>query len=874
MQISHISFTFRDRDTISPIVLSESLSNSGNAYITVSSSRIENVPVLSGSEETLISVGDFKFQEVHSCVFDNVTCLGPKYDSGVGSKVWKCVVQNTLFSGCEEALYGGIVSGLTDITRYSFDCVNSSFIGCFRERNPNAEECSLTTTTNCTYGSSSSSAKQGLTLDPTKEYRFVDCTFNNTYSQNQHGGAIYMTGTASSYAKALRVLRCSFNKCEAKTTKSGDARGGAVGAFYSQTCLITASNFTQCHTPYQKVTYDSLYHGGAVITMRIFTLCSVSSCSFTNCNCGTQGGGFYPVILNYTCPEGFPMCSGCTFFNCTANGSHPGGSTSSSSSGGKNGYGGGAFYWPESTQHVRECLYVSCYAQLYGGGIRWDFETTAEATQSTGKFLYFRNNSARSTDSSSYSSTPGGHDISFDGTTSSVLDKFSFTFDNQTSRVNLNGNGDSSGSSKDAWLPYPVIKYLNADITSESGNCSDKDSTKCATLDYAFRNMKFSSTNSTLVLFLLSTTHSTDKQGLVINTTYSTMISTFDWSGKYSVLQIGQNFDADTLFEVSSGALTLMKVDVSVVKNWGETNMISVTGGDLIFMDVNFRSAMSYVFDSAPISVSEEGSLSFSRVQINTFNMSNAPLLSYTSLGTSSFSMCNIFDITRKEGNGGVFELSGDEPTSFSLTGVSMTNCTCEDGSGGAVYANCLESSVLKFDVLVFDGCTATQYGGALHVVMEEGCSLSVIDTTFRNCQAQQGGGCYVDVNGQPTTLHFESTSLSSNTATFETDSDDQGFGSTLFIVSERREYLGTDTSNFDSFVGTGYEAEANVKLEDPEKYTVKLAHLFKAQHQFFVKTKSPETGRYESGYYNPLYDFYEKFYVVYFTDLIEDNTF
>ena len=184
------------------------------------------------TEDVFISLGRIERETITRCAFNKIT-RSPlvnrqderKKQSSIhqrnhADEVCESILSAIQMIECEEGVYGGIVSGLTDRTEHSFECLNSSFIRCFRGRNasPNDGNCSSANIVNCTYGNSSSSAQHGLTLDATKEYRFVDCTFNNTYSQNQHGGAIYMSGTSSSYGKSLQITRSPFNQCEGKAT--------------------------------------------------------------------------------------------------------------------------------------------------------------------------------------------------------------------------------------------------------------------------------------------------------------------------------------------------------------------------------------------------------------------------------------------------------------------------------------------------------------------------------------------------------------------------------------------------------------------------------------------------------------------------------
>ena len=192
----------------------------------------------------------------------------------------------------------------------------------------NGDVCSVSVTDNC-------STSTRIDLGSSGDYRFTHCTFTGCYVTNGQGGAIHLEGSSTSYASSLYIERCAFDSCQVKASQSGTLTAGALHCVYTETFVVTSSNFTACQVPNGQLSYNSGYLGGAVYGVRISSHISLSSCIFTRCKAGNQGGGVMLAVMEVS--ETTPtLCTSLSFINCTANSTY-----ASHSSYTVNGYGGG-----------------------------------------------------------------------------------------------------------------------------------------------------------------------------------------------------------------------------------------------------------------------------------------------------------------------------------------------------------------------------------------------------------------------------------------------------------------------------------------------------------------------------------------------------
>ena len=519
------------------------------------------------------------------------------------TQVSDVVLSDSSISNCEDGIYGAVLGGLTGITRESFMCVNSTLTRCFRNGPvshvaewTNAATCNTSVTSDCT-------GTSRITLSASAEYSFLDCTFTGCSATNDHGGAIKLVGTNSSYAPLLRISRCSFTNCYCKQTSSStkDVRGGAIHCSYTQTFLNTRCNFTSCNIKFVYIYSEIVLHGGALSCLTISTHFVASSCLFSNCSTAVQGGGVYPAGLKFTPPSGYSCCTGCLFFNCTA------AATSDSGSVGK---GGGAYLRPQIAACIRECFFFGCNACLSGGGLRWYFD---KANQESNSFIYtslFRENNVTRSD------YRYGHDISLYNTTTNIISNYSFSLTGSGQRVSL-----TDSSNQDSWLPTPSAVYVRA--TSRGSSCTDPNYSQCTTLALAAS----SSSASNLCIYLVDASLISDTSSLSVTSTSKKIIVTSYTLSAYSTITIGSSFTSSVLFSVAGGSITLLSFHILIAKNWASTNsVVNVTSGSFVMIDVTISSTTSHSFSSPVISVSGTRSLSVSQSQLSLFTQEDLAL--------------------------------------------------------------------------------------------------------------------------------------------------------------------------------------------------------------------------------------------------------
>ena len=128
------------------------------------------------------------------------------------------------------------------------------------------------------------------------------CEFNSISSQLQRGGVIYIHSDGYSDDTSLAVTNSVFKMCSVASTYVDRDGGGAIymdtGSFLS----VISTEFISCF---------SKSHAGGVYAQYHIRSCSISLCSFINCQ-GNHGGGLMILYVPNS-----SITSSC-FLSCTA----------------------------------------------------------------------------------------------------------------------------------------------------------------------------------------------------------------------------------------------------------------------------------------------------------------------------------------------------------------------------------------------------------------------------------------------------------------------------------------------------------------------------------------------------------------------------
>ena len=126
---------FRLKDIISIRTLVDSLSESS---IVLTNSAFDSICIPIG-ENTFIASGEVEKSEINNVAFSNITLEHADDNGGGGisttlASTLECIMNSVSVSRSEDTFYGVLCSGLTEKTKGSFMCTNSTFSECVRKR--------------------------------------------------------------------------------------------------------------------------------------------------------------------------------------------------------------------------------------------------------------------------------------------------------------------------------------------------------------------------------------------------------------------------------------------------------------------------------------------------------------------------------------------------------------------------------------------------------------------------------------------------------------------------------------------------------------------------------------------------------------------
>ena len=312
-----ISSTSSSSIIISSISLKKataSLIQSNSDTITLEGSNFNDLAI--PGEGTFISSGYCREQSVINCVFLNLSRgeLTRRHKEEIFALADKGFLQNSLFEKSEDTFYAFIITGPTVMTLNEFKCMNSSFIGCVRNRDPPKRiprlsflpdgTCSGAGGSDCSVTSQLYNNSIGTSTISFTNAVFTGCT--HTYYDG--GGGLYIACSKDPRG-TLEMTSCFFNRCT--TAPSDKEKGGGGVMVQNAKLLIISTNFTNC---------SSSQYGGAFFWYysSTFTTTPFQSCIFCN-NTATSGGADLCRYVGQQTSISSPFDGNCKTYNTATN---------------------------------------------------------------------------------------------------------------------------------------------------------------------------------------------------------------------------------------------------------------------------------------------------------------------------------------------------------------------------------------------------------------------------------------------------------------------------------------------------------------------------------------------------------------------------
>ena len=271
--------------------------------------KLSDIP-LHANEGTFLSHGVSKTQEIINSQFINITVCE---DAGNAPVTFadECLMETVSITNSAETFYGLLCTGLTEKTKNTFTCTNSSFFGCGRQQNPvlslSNAGCSSNPYTSCF-------TMQRKILDSSGTYSFTNCKWKNckSPSDNDRGGAI----CCSTPEVFISITMCTFIDCCCTESSNGHS-GGTIYATDLASISVTNSLFQWTKSTPQA------YLGGAMYLEKINSV-DITDDSFTQFSINSTGGAIFIQSCS-TESQSTPVINNCRFIKGIASNGRGGG---------------------------------------------------------------------------------------------------------------------------------------------------------------------------------------------------------------------------------------------------------------------------------------------------------------------------------------------------------------------------------------------------------------------------------------------------------------------------------------------------------------------------------------------------------------------
>eukprot|EP00770_Monocercomonoides_exilis_P015785 MONOS_15736.1-p1 / transcript=MONOS_15736.1 / gene=MONOS_15736 / organism=Monocercomonoides_exilis_PA203 / gene_product=unspecified product / transcript_product=unspecified product / location=Mono_scaffold01334:104-8557(-) / protein_length=2673 / sequence_SO=supercontig / SO=protein_coding / is_pseudo=false len=536
-------------------------------------------------------------------------------------------------------------------------------------------------------------------LQENENYIFKECewhsctalTGNDRKTTSSSGAAIFINGQLSA---SLNIDSCLFMDCNTSTD------GGAILSLYIRSFIITNSSFALCNALTNEAGGICVYH-----TSECF---SMSCIKFDNCSCQTYGGGIMMerddseselCMFTDNSYRGMFQHHNCTFIKCKT---------------GKLGGGGiEAYGYTSKFFTLRSCSFESCSSFRNGGGISASLSGITELNPKLFYFCAFKGNSGN------------GKDVYLENSDVCLTESpfvESFTLTEGGNHLFLSNHGWN----KLSWLPYGFIrKFVVGENGSSMEMCGFSIEEGCKTLENALLNNTGESHVKALII--VGNYNLFNMNGMSFNA-IDMSITGQNLKGEHTQLLNTGIESGRSMFTVTS--CTLEITDIEIVHCSNGSGRTLVTGDDQGVIMLK-RVQIGFLEESSQTAIEESpfyaayGQIQFSECCITRLQLKRVALFE----GATNVLLkdTEISNIIRKEGNGAIFDPIIGEGEIWELNNISLKNCQCENGNGGAVYVRVEKSGMMRM-------------GNVQNVKMRE-CKVSIEEEAKR-----KGGGIFIDV--------------------------------------------------------------------------------------------------------------------------------
>ncbi|KAH7825142.1 uncharacterized protein MONOS_1483 [Monocercomonoides exilis] len=309
----------------------------------------------------------------------------------------------------------------------------------------------------------------------------------------------------------------------------------------------------------------------------------------------------------------------------------------------------------------------------------------------------------------------------------------------------------TNGEKRNSLLPNPSETVIHVDPTRGSGDvagCGDF-SNECSTLGYSCKQW----INSYhLSVKLYSGEYAEDSislafQNIIIEKNISSSritIHTIPSSSAFCTLAGGS-------LDISGIQIIHSPVSSSDKCIFSEDNEYSV----LVLNECSLKADSTSSSFNKPFFVLTKGEASLESCEISSVLFESTSLFTTEKQARLTLSNVKISMISRRIGDGSMFSKAVQAEESFVLSNVSLENCKCLDGNGGALYLELNAHSTTQIGVdsgCLFDTCTVPtdsrkkRKGGGIYLCLREGAGdFQLKSVQFSGCNSWKGKNVFIE---------------------------------------------------------------------------------------------------------------------------------
>lgn len=640
--------------------------------------------VIKESDGTLLSRGIVNEEIMKDCRCSNITTDHKMNDkSFLFTEIFYCSVLSGFMENCEDNFYGRIVSGITDKTRCSFICINSTFSKCFREnpeyydrkvktcheledseiKRKNENNLFVNGKRNKYFNEEETDVFENevyndraiLSLD--HNYSFIYCNFSECNSL-EDGGAIFVRQENEKDKYELSLEYCIFVNCS-----SSDHNGGAVYASSLATFLVTGCNFVNCSTT------NNIGYGGAIYAHNVNKCGYVHDSAFFGCSSVNDSGGLHlDSILSSSSPcveiRDSGSVQGCYFYSCEAKQQ------------------GGAMelnFIEKGT--VYNCYFGHCTSEQNGGAL-----SISSLSEKLLCFVLFDKNNAKK-----------GLDVYSESY--KEYDPFFFCYSNSGE-----GRVIFLSLNRDQYLPSYSYRIVSSLSSEDDAGCGIDDSHPCSSVRYAL-----SLISEDLKFISLEGNSQERIQFSIINYEFIVMGKNIEESQLEICSDYNEDVSNGAVFMINEGSISFYYFSLVLSKNSLQNPIFSLSNENdaLNITECSFSLSSPFSFTSSFLS-SSLGKVIIESVSFENIELTDHCLFSYVNTSPSlkykhtsnddikyslSFVNSSFDGIISKHGNGGCVEARLIDGCQVIANYSKFMNCGTQEGIGGVFYYEQLEDT-------------------------------------------------------------------------------------------------------------------------------------------------------------------------------------